>query len=167
MLLLLCCVCVWTLIDLTPAVTMDCTIALTRPPKVPLGAYKATNEEDMEQSSCHHDQAVTHVTHECRPGHKHRLLPDRVMNGISDRIGFHDDHYAMVYHQRLDGLFNRLLRRRSVVYHYGDVIMGTIGSQITSLTIVYSTVNSGADQRKHQNSLSLVFVRWIPRTNGQ
>ena len=28
--------------------------------------------------------------------------------------------------------------------------MGTIASQITSLTIVYSTVYSGADQRKHQ-----------------
>ena len=32
--------------------------------------------------------------------------------------------------------------------HYGDVITGTIASQITSLTIVYSTVYSGADQKK-------------------
>ena len=47
--------------------------------------------------------------------------------------------------------------------HYGDVIMGTIASQITSLTIVYSTVNSGADQRKHQRSASLAFVRGIHR----
>ena len=31
-------------------------------------------------------------------------------------------------------------------------------SQITSLTIVYSTVNSGADQRKHQSSASQAFV---------
>ena len=30
-----------------------------------------------------------------------------------------------------------------------------------SLTIVYSTVYSGADQRKHQNSVSLAFVRGI------
>ena len=37
--------------------------------------------------------------------------------------------------------------------------MGTIASQITSLTIVYSTVYSGADQRKHQSSVSLAFVR--------
>ena len=36
--------------------------------------------------------------------------------------------------------------------HYGDVIMGTISSQITSLTIVYSTVYSDADQREHQSS---------------
>ena len=47
--------------------------------------------------------------------------------------------------------------------HYGDVIMGMMASQITSLTIVYSTVYSGADQRKHQSSASLAFVRGIHR----
>ena len=35
--------------------------------------------------------------------------------------------------------------------------------QITSLTIAYSTVYSDADQRKHQSSASLAFVRWIHR----
>ena len=39
--------------------------------------------------------------------------------------------------------------------------MGAIASQITSLTIVYSTVYSGADQRKHESSASLTFVRGI------
>ena len=38
---------------------------------------------------------------------------------------------------------------------------GMMASQITSLTIVYSTVYSGADQRKHQSSASLAFVRGI------
>ena len=33
-----------------------------------------------------------------------------------------------------------------------------MASQITSLTVVYSTVYSGADQRKHQSSASLAFV---------
>ena len=57
--------------------------------------------------------------------------------------------------------------------HYIDVIMTTMGSQITSLTVVYSTVYSDADQRKHQSSAPLAFVwgihrdRWIPRTKGQ
>ena len=57
--------------------------------------------------------------------------------------------------------------------HYNDVIMSAMASQMTSLTIVYSTVYSGADQRKHQSSMSLAFVRgiyrgrWIPRTKGQ
>ena len=36
--------------------------------------------------------------------------------------------------------------------------MSLIASQITSLTIVYSTVYSGADQRKHQSSALLAFV---------
>ena len=39
-------------------------------------------------------------------------------------------------------------------YHYTDVIMGAMGSQITRLTIVYSTVYLGADQRKHQTCWS-------------
>ena len=38
-----------------------------------------------------------------------------------------------------------------------------MASQIASLTIVYSTVYSGADQRKHQSSASLAFVRGIHR----
>ena len=44
--------------------------------------------------------------------------------------------------------------------HYSDVIMGAIASRITSLTIVYSD----AEQRKHQSSASLAFVRGIHRT---
>ena len=47
--------------------------------------------------------------------------------------------------------------------HYDDVIMTTMASQITSLTIVYSTVYSGAYQRKHQSSASLAFARGIHR----
>ena len=42
--------------------------------------------------------------------------------------------------------------------HCSDVIMGAMASQITSLMIAYSTVYSGANQRKHQGSASLVFV---------
>ena len=49
------------------------------------------------------------------------------------------------------------------VYHNCDVIMGAMASQITSLTIVYSTVYSDADQRKHKISVSLAFVRGIHR----
>ena len=51
--------------------------------------------------------------------------------------------------------------------------MSVMASQINSLTIIYSTVYSGADQRKHQSSASLTFVgeftgdRLIPRTKGQ
>ena len=61
--------------------------------------------------------------------------------------------------------------------HYCDVLMGatasritsltivysSVSSQITSLTIVYLSVSSGTDQRKHQSSASLAFVRGIHR----
>ena len=61
-----------------------------------------------------------------------------------------------------------------IVHHYIDVIMTTMASQITSLTVVYSIVYSGAEkhQRKHQSYASLAFVRgicrdrWNPRTKG-
>ena len=39
--------------------------------------------------------------------------------------------------------------------------MSGMASQINSLTIVYSRIYSGADQRKHQSSASLAFVRRI------
>ena len=41
--------------------------------------------------------------------------------------------------------------------------MTVMASQITSLTIVYSIVYSGTDERKHQSSASLAFVRGIHR----
>ena len=49
------------------------------------------------------------------------------------------------------------------IVHNNDVIMSAIASQITSLTIFYSTVYLGADQRWHQSSASLDFVWGIHR----
>ena len=48
------------------------------------------------------------------------------------------------------------------VFH-NDVIMSAVASQITSVSIVCSTVYSSADRRKHQSSASLTFVRGIHR----
>ena len=47
--------------------------------------------------------------------------------------------------------------------HYNDVIIKAMASQVTSITSAYSTVYSGADQRKHQSTASLTFVRGIHR----
>ena len=47
--------------------------------------------------------------------------------------------------------------------HYNDVIMSVMASQITGILIIYSTVCSGPDQRKHQSSASLDPVRGIHR----
>ena len=46
--------------------------------------------------------------------------------------------------------------------HYSDAIMGTMASRITGLTIVYSTVSSGADQRKHQNYVTGICAENSP-----
>ena len=61
----------------------------------------------------------------------------------------------------VDFLFNAF---NFFILHHCDIIMGTIAFQITSLTIVYSTVYSDADQRKHQSSASLPFVWGIHRS---
>ena len=50
-----------------------------------------------------------------------------------------------------------------VILHYSDVITTTMASQFTNLTVVYSIVDSGVDQRKHQSSASQAFVRGIHR----
>ena len=47
--------------------------------------------------------------------------------------------------------------------HYNDVITTAMASQITNRTIVYTSVYSGADQRKLQSSASLAFVWGIHR----
>ena len=58
--------------------------------------------------------------------------------------------------------------------HYGDVIMGAMVTQITSVSILYSTVCSGADQRKHQSPTSQkasnaenVSIWWCHHATGQ
>ena len=74
------------------------------------------------------------------------------------RIVIQDIH-TLVKH--LSGLtFHRAV---GLGFHYCDVIMGVVASQITSLAIVYSIVYSDAYQRKHQSSASLAFVRGIHR----
>ena len=50
------------------------------------------------------------------------------------------------------------------ISHYSDDIMGVMASKIISLTVVYSTVYSGTDKRKHQSSASLTSVRGIHRS---
>ena len=52
---------------------------------------------------------------------------------------------------------------RQTLKHSCDVIMATNASPITNLTIVYSAVYTGADQRKYQSSASMAFVRGIHR----
>ena len=56
------------------------------------------------------------------------------------------------------------LEHRLVSWHYNDVIMSAMASQITSLTIVYSSVYSDADQRRTSKlRVTSLCVRGIHR----
>ena len=65
-----------------------------------------------------------------------------------------------------DSNFTEVCSLMSTKLHYCVGIMEANASQITSLTIVYSAVYLGADQRKQQSSASLAFVRGIHRGPG-
>ena len=63
--------------------------------------------------------------------------------------------------------------RQQILAYYSNVIMSTIASQITGVSIVWSTVCLGADQRntkalRHWHLWGkFTDDRWIPRTKGQ
>ena len=71
-------------------------------------------------------------------------------------------HNIQLHHKPTQSMVN-VNATQSISFHYNDVKMSAIASQITSLTIVCSTVYSGADQRWHQSSASLAFVSGIHR----
>ena len=50
---------------------------------------------------------------------------------------------------------------KSIFLHYSDVILSTMASKITSVLMACTTVCSGADQRKHQSSVSLFYYTSI------
>ena len=79
--------------------------------------------------------------------------------------------FLRCHHQRAMSKWCGVLRSATLSklllpYKYDDVIMGAMASLITSLTIVYWTVYSDTDQRKHQSSASLAFVWGFHRGPG-
>ena len=69
------------------------------------------------------------------------------------------------YSSIFSALGMELLQSCAKPSHYSDIIMSTVASQITTLSIVCSTICSRAHQRNHQSSTSLALVRghrWIP-----
>ena len=99
---------------------------------------------------------------------KNKMLQQNVLFQSGRRLIFHSLVFSVIRINKTG--FTEY--KSSCQVHYIDIIMTTMASQITSLTVVYSTVYSDPDQRKHQNSASLAFVwgihrdRWIPRTKG-
>ena len=96
----------------------------------------------------------------------HNTIPCR-------RIKICEIPHSYCYMAASIGTFSNLFSWSKSASHYIDVLMTTMASHITSFTVVYSTVYSDANQRKHQSSASLAFVwgihrdRWISRTKGQ
>ena len=94
-------------------------------------------------------------------------IPQCQLTTQAVRVSCHNKHPKTVL--KLNNMYHSFhvaktsMAVESYSLHYSDIIMGTMASQITSLTIVCSTVYSGRDQRKHQSSASLAFVRGIHR----
>ena len=65
------------------------------------------------------------------------------------------DNVAVGHSLMIDGLPCTEEHDRYVTLEYNAVIMSAMASQITSLTIVNSTVYSGTDEWEHQSSASL------------
>ena len=65
--------------------------------------------------------------------------------------------------ENVRGSYHWLFMIKNWSPHYSDIIISYMASQITGVSIVYSTICSAADQRKHQSSASLAFVRGIHR----
>ena len=61
------------------------------------------------------------------------------------------------------GWCNFIGRAQDITSQYKDVIMSAMASKTTGFSIVCLSVYSGTDQRKHQTSTSLAFVRGIHR----
>ena len=89
---------------------------------------------------------------------------------------FADQYHQYAWSGKIRGFSDFTIvsvRTQHAGYHYNDVIMGAMASQITSLAIVYSTVYSGTDERNIKAlrhwPLCGEFAGdwWIPRTNGQ
>ena len=75
--------------------------------------------------------------------------------GLTERLSL--QNYIQIYHEAVGISTSKINQMLLYVndlklLHYGDVIMRAMASLITSVSIVYSTVCSGADQRKPQNS---------------
>ena len=92
---------------------------------------------------------------------KHQMNPVFTMSFSPSVLHFSFD-YGWVLHLQ-QAWPNTCQASKMLHMHYCDVKMGTVASEITNLAIVYSSVYSDADQRKHQSSASLAFVLGIHR----
>ena len=87
-----------------------------------------------------------YLWHKVTTGSSNGLAPSRIIS-------------ADKRDRRTRSILARYLRNFWNLSHYNDVIISAMASQITGVSIACSAVGSGTDQRKHQSSASLAFVR--------
>ena len=78
-------------------------------------------------------------------------------NPVAGNLRRHDTHVTTLRWK----MFNWCHIGFSIICHYSDAIMSVMASQIIAVSIVCSTVCSGAE--RHQGSASLAFVTGIHR----
>ena len=83
------------------------------------------------------------------------------INATNFRSAFYHTRMGSIY-KRNDAVSLRTSNGMKFPNHR-DVIMNAMTPHVTGVSIVCSTVGIGADQRKHQSSVSLAFVRRIHR----
>ena len=83
-------------------------------------------------------------------------------------INYHQQESITINFCKLPGQLARPERDCKSISHNSDVKMSAMASQATSLMIVYSTIYSGADQRKHQirKSKGYVYSIWVYKVLG-
>ena len=93
----------------------------------------------------------------------------RQYNGVEIFMSIQGIYHNLVQHVSYD-LVNNASRNTSETHHYSDVIMSAMASQITGVSIVYSTVCSGAENIKvsrHWPSWGkFTAERWFPARSG-
>ena len=97
--------------------------------------------------------AVTHLISLANPLHFIQIIIWQRLPCNYDAIVCRKKAFALAFHDRYGS-----------TVHYSDVIMSAMASQTTGVSILYTTVCSGVDQRKHQSSVSLAFVMGIHRS---
>ena len=102
----------------------------------------------------------------------HLQGPYQLQNAISRVYGSHYESQTVWRSPHVYTGRNHYTNK-TVCSHYGDVIMNTVASQITSLASVYSTfsrvqIKENIKAPRHWPSCrEFTGHRWVPRTNGQ
>ena len=96
-----------------------------------------------------------------------RSIPCLPMSGLTALVGGGGSSMGIInrFSQPLSSMGAHFFNFRHA--HYSNVIMGGMASQTTILTIVYSTVYSGTDQRKHQRSALLALCAGNSPVTGE